>query len=270
MRKKTISLKVLFEQAEPGQDETPIPSERKRIFVLVGPPSVGKSSWIQNTFDEEPYVINRDDIVDNVSSGFGWTYDDMFVSPPPDAEIGETDEKYGTVEPAPSWMTWTKTVFSKVQEANGIVQEQFKNRVSQAPSSGKDIVVDMTNMNAQARKAALSAISGHERRYEKIAVVFEFQGAESAIKKVGARRAAAAQRMGKSKTISDNVFQRMFDSFSNPSKGEGFDQIISVDNREMLNRLANEDSDVEQPKETSMGLSESFTVKRWQKIAGII
>ena len=36
---------------------------RKNIFVLVGPPSVGKSTWIRNHFgDDNPYIINRDDI----------------------------------------------------------------------------------------------------------------------------------------------------------------------------------------------------------------
>ena len=40
-----------------------------RIFVLVGPPSVGKSTWIKNTFrDTIPYVINRDDIVEQVKN----------------------------------------------------------------------------------------------------------------------------------------------------------------------------------------------------------
>ena len=34
--------------------------ERKKIFVLEGPPSVGKSHWIGETFQEEPYIINRE------------------------------------------------------------------------------------------------------------------------------------------------------------------------------------------------------------------
>jgi hypothetical protein len=234
-----IILKEMFEQEnEPTESAT----DKKRIFVLVGPPSVGKSSWIANTFEEEPYVINRDDIVEDVASSYGWTYDDMFVNPPPDAQVGETDPKYGTVEPAPSWMTWAKTVFSKVQEANNRVQTEFKMRVAGAPSSEQDIVVDMTNMNAGARKGALAAISGQEGEYEKIAVVFEFEGAEDAIRNVAARRAEAAQRMGKSKTIPDAAFQRMFASFSRPTESEGFDQIVSVDNRELLNKLANDEA----------------------------
>lgn len=212
------------------------PSKRK-FFVLVGPPSVGKSTWISNTFGAaQPYVINRDDIVDNVASEYGWTYDDMFVTPPPDSEIGAVDEKYGTVEAAPSWMTWTKTVFSKVMEANNKVQQMFQQKVSGIPASKGDVIVDMTNMNAPARSGALKMIGDAD--FEKNAVVFEFEGAEDYIKKVSEKRAEAAKRMGKSKTIPPEAFDRMFKAFSRPTSEEGFDQIVSVDNREMLKKLA--------------------------------
>ena len=213
--------------------------EMKKIFVLVGPPSVGKSTWIKSTFaDNKPYVINRDDLVEEVASEYGWTYDDMFASPPKEAKIGDSDEKYGNVVEPPSWMTWASSVFDKVMEANGKVQQLFTQRVSGAVPSGQDIVVDMTNMNEGARKRALAAIEGSEQDYKKIAVVFDFKGAEQFIKKVAAKRAEAAKRMGKSKTIPDAAFDRMFKSYMDVDASEGFDEIISVDNREMLKKLA--------------------------------
>ena len=80
--------------------------KQKNIFVLVGPPSVGKSYWIKQTFGEEkPYIISRDDIAEQVASTYGWNYDDMFVAPPPDSQIGDSDEKYGNVVKSPPWMT---------------------------------------------------------------------------------------------------------------------------------------------------------------------
>tara|TARA_R100000388_G_C7235694_1_gene157681 strand:+ start:558 stop:1262 length:705 start_codon:yes stop_codon:yes gene_type:complete len=214
--------------------------EMKKIFVLVGPPSVGKSTWIKNTFSEDPYVINRDDLVEQVASEYGWTYDDMFASPPKDAQIGESDEKYGNVVDSPSWMTWQATVFDKVLEANGKVQQMFNERVSGAVPSGQDIVVDMTNMDDRARGRALAAIKGSEENYKKIAVVFDFKGSEEFIKKVAAKRAAAAKRMGKSKTIPDAAFDRMFAAYSDVEPSEGFDEVVNVDNREMLKKLASE------------------------------
>ena len=57
--------------------------EKKKIFVLVGPPAVGKSTWIKSTFQKnDPYIINRDAIVEEVASQMGMTYDDMFSAPP--------------------------------------------------------------------------------------------------------------------------------------------------------------------------------------------
>lgn len=245
-------LNYLFEQIEK--------SDQPKLFVLVGPPSVGKSSWIASTFGENhPYVINRDEIVEQVAGEHGWSYDDLFVTPPANLQIGETDEKYGTVEQAPGWMTWAKTVFSKVMEANNKVQQLFNQKVSGATTANRNVVVDMTNMNAPARKNALKMIGDAD--FEKIAVVFEFEGAEDFIKKVSEKRAEAAKRMGKSKTIPPEAFDRMFKAFSRPTSGEGFDQIISVDNRELLKKLAGESNEQHKEEKSSL-IKESFLFQR--------
>jgi hypothetical protein len=210
------------------EEEEATPSKRK-IVVLVGPPSVGKSTWTKSNFPNA-YIINRDDIVDKVASKHGWTYDDMFASPPADAKVGEEDEKYGKVVESPEWMSWADTVFDKVFKANGEVQNIFGQRVKDAHPSGQDIVVDMTNMNPGSRKGALKAIEGNEDEYTTVAVDFKFAGAEEIIKKMAAKRAEAAKRMGKSKTIPPQAFDRMFKSYQAPSKAEGFDEIINVNN----------------------------------------
>jgi hypothetical protein len=212
----------------------------KKFMVLVGPPSVGKSTWIQNNLPDDVYVINRDDIVEAVAEDYNWTYDDMFAAPPQDAQVGDFDEKYGKVVQSPSYMSWQPLSFDKILEANGIVFNEFNQRVAGAVPSSKDIVVDMTNMNARARSGAMRAVQGHENRYEKIAVVFETEGAEEFIKKVAAKRAAAAKRMGKSKTIPPHVFDRMFSSFQKVEPSEGFDKIVSVDNRQFLRQMGGE------------------------------
>lgn len=248
--------------------------EKRKFFILIGPPSIGKSTWIKNTFgSKKPYVISRDDIVDEVASEHGWTYDDLFVTPPPDAEIGSEDEKYGIVEKAPSWMTWAKTVFSGVAEANDEVQTMFNQVVGGIATIESDVVVDMTNMNAGARKSALKMIGDGD--FEKIAVVFEFEGSEDLIKHVAQKRAEAAKRMGKSKTIPPEAFDRMFKSFGRPTNEEGFDQIVSVDNREALKKIIDDSTPVREEKDKNAAREsrengKNMIVERWQKLAGII
>jgi len=212
----------------------------KKIYVLVGPPSVGKSTWVKQTFkDVEPYIINRDDLAEEVASQYGWTYDDMFITPPQDSVEGDTSDKYGVVVKAPSYMNWPgapKVVYDRVVEANGKVQKLFNERVSGA--KGQDnIVVDMTNMNSGSRKSALKAIEGSESDYQKVAVIFNFKGAEDIIKSVAQKRAEEAKKMGKSKTISAEVMDRMFKNYQEVSPEEGFDEIINQDNTEELKKL---------------------------------
>jgi hypothetical protein len=212
---------------------------QKSLFVLVGPPSVGKSTWMKKAFaGKSPYVINRDDIAASVAKSEGWTYDDMFVSPPKDAQEGDVDEKYGTVVKSPAYMTWQPLSYDKVVEANGKIHDLFTKRVAGAQPSGKDIVVDMTNMNARARKGAQAAIKSEaEGDYKKIAVVFKFEGAEEIIKKVAAKRAKEANERGESKTIPPEAFDRMFKAFQEVDPSEGFDEVISVDNIAALRSL---------------------------------
>lgn len=233
------SIKQLVKESIQRIFEADYSDEKRKMIVLVGPPSVGKSTWIQSNFPNA-YIINRDDIVEKVASSYGWTYDDMFATPPADAQVGDSDEKFGNVVAAPSWMTWAKTVFDKVQEANGKVQQLMNSRVSGAHTSGEDVVVDMTNMNAGSRKSAMKAIEGNEGDYHKVAVDFKFKGAEDVIKKMAEKRAEAAQRMGKSKTIPPAAFDRMFSSYEEPTTAEGFDEVISVDNIESLKKSLNE------------------------------
>ena len=229
----------------------------KKIFVLVGPPSVGKSTWIRDTFgDANPYIINRDVIAEKIAESYGWTYDDMFVDPsliPPneEKEIKLEDgkiqkkphhSKYGFVDPAPSYMKWPgapKQVYSKVMEANGKVFSEHTANVKAAKDSGLDIVVDMTNMSAGARKGALGAIEGREGEYEKIAVDFKYPSPEI-VAAVAEKRNQEQKKLGKSKTIDLELINSMISRYQPPTKDEGFDEIISVDNTELLKRKAEE------------------------------
>ena len=246
-----------------NEDEVPETGQKKKLVVLVGPPSVGKSTWTESNFPNA-YIINRDDIVEKVASKYSWTYDDMFATPPAEAKAGEVDEKYGNVIDSPEWMTWANTVFDKVLTANGEVQNIFTQRVSGAHPSGQDVVVDMTNMNAGSRKGALKAIEGNEDEYTTVAVDFKFEGAQELIKKMAAKRAEAAKRMGKSKTIPPQAFDRMFTSYEAPSNAEGFDEIISVDNIGNLKKALNDKDSVTEDKMSDGDSSNGLNIEHFE------
>jgi len=215
--------------------------EKKKLFVLVGPPAIGKSTWIKKTFEEKPYIISRDDIVDHIAGSMGMTYDDMFASPKAEETLGTENEKYGTVVKSPAFMTWQPLSYSKILEANEKINNLLKDRMRNATKSESDIVVDMTNMTANARKQALKILEGNEHEYEKIAVVFDFKGAEDIVKRMSRKRSDEIKAVGGSKTIPDNVLDRMMSSFQDISPEENFDKVVNVDNRSMLKSIIDED-----------------------------
>jgi len=204
--------------------------DEKKIFILVGPPSVGKSTWIKKYFGaDKPYVISRDDIVEDVAEKMGFTYDDLFEKPNIDAHIGDMHDKYGKVIESPPWMSFTKLSYQKIADANKSVIDLFDERVKNA-SGQKNIVVDMTNIGTISRKNILNKLSPISDGYKKIAVVFNFKGGEDIIKKMAQKRSEEYKSMGKSKTLPPEVIDKMFSNYQEIQNDEGFDEIIHVDN----------------------------------------
>lgn len=230
---------ALSQDREADSPPESAPETKRKIFVLVGPPSSGKGWWIENVFTgSSPYIISRDNVVDEVAKSYGWTYDDMFEAPPKSAKLGDMHEKYGKVVESPAFMTWQPLSYSEVLNANNEVGAKHAANVAAAADSGLDIVVDMTNMSAWSRKNALAPIKGREDEFMKIAVVFPFEGAEEAIMTVSDMRAAALAAAGGSKTIPRDRMQKMMGSFEPPTAAEGFDKIVSYDNRAKIRDIA--------------------------------
>jgi len=162
-----------------------------KLYVLVGPPGVRKSTWVrQNLVD--PHVVSYDSAVDIVREPLGLRYDDV---------AGARGAQFR-------------------KEVEAVHREMQKGAVA----SGKDIVVDMTNMTVASRRRALGVIRGHEDEYEKIAVFFDFLGAEAGVQAAVKKR---AEEEG-DKTLSPEIVQGMMDRFVMPTEGEGFDKIVVV------------------------------------------
>lgn len=172
---------------------------RPKIYVLVGPPGVGKSYWVDRNVDD-PYIINRDQVVDMVRGPLGLKYDDMFGP--------------------------------RGREASKEADRIHRKNKAEAAASGKNIVVDMTNMGTSSRRNALQVIKGRLDDYEKIAVFFDYRGMEQQVRRSIDKRAEQLQ----DKRIRDDILQDMFKRFEMPTREEGFDDIIVVDPSETLNR----------------------------------
>jgi predicted kinase len=180
----------------------------KNLYVLIGPPCTGKSTWIKkNGFISDPdcKIISSDNIVEELVSARGLTYDDFFQS---------QDKN----------LKWKHRV---------LFEEQFKD----IPDY-KNIILDLTNLNVKSRKGIMGKIPDLDERY-KISVVFRFKGREETILKMMEKRSKELEKKGKKKTIPMNVMLSMFSSFEPPQPEEGFDLNIEVDNTDFFIKVLN-------------------------------
>lgn len=106
------------------------------LYMLIGPPGVGKSTWVANQmFDWNNTVIaSTDNYIDRKAAEHGKTYSDVFKS---------------EIDNATSHM-------------NSSIADAVKN--------GYNIIWDQTNISAKARKHKLKLIPDS---YKKIAVFFQ-------------------------------------------------------------------------------------------------
>ena len=218
-------------------------SVRKKIFIMVGPPAIGKSTFIKkiikNYGQNNVQIISRDDIVERISIANSLTYDDLFITPTEvDAnKYPSSGEKefgaFGKVELAPSWMSWTKYVWSNIKKINDLVQSELQTEINNASKNNKmNIIVDMTNMTPEIRKSMLVNFKGNSKYY-KIAIDFGSQLDAEKIQyliKNAEKRNSEHKESGRPKTIGADVINRMIAGFKAPKMNEGFDEIIKIKN----------------------------------------
>lgn len=200
----------------------------KTLFVLIGPPAVGKTTWVQENAPDAT-VVNRDDIVEATAAKHGLSYDEAFVAPPQDAVIGSIvagQEKFGSV--ITSDLSWRELDFSLPQTIHREASEKLAATLAVLALGDRDVVLDMTSMNV-ANRALYIQHFGDD--FHKVAVLFDFQEESSiaAIKQRAARRQEELKKQGRSKSISPEVIDRMISSYEPPSSNEGFAEIVAYD-----------------------------------------
>lgn len=172
---------------------------RRKFYVLVGPQGVGKSYWVASNIID-PYIISYDNAVKAVAAANDVRYSDIAAGKSPQ--------------------------FRKD------IEQAERQQVTNAVASGKDIVVDKTNMSAKSRRNAFKSIRGNESDFDKIAVVFDFRGMEQDVLRSVEMRAAVE---GDKYIPPADVINTM-NRFEMPTYDEGFDDIVVVDPSNALNR----------------------------------
>lgn len=160
----------------------------KRIIILVGPPGVGKSTWVQKEFQDECRVISSDNIIEEVAKSEGKTYNEVF-------------SKYIKAADAMMW-----------QDFDGAVNGDYY-----------PIIVDRTNMSAAARGKFFARLNNFHKGhgYTVEAVVFPMPGTEKLSSEEWNRRLDS--RPGK--TIPNHVLTSMIEHYQPPTLSEGFSKI---------------------------------------------
>lgn len=204
----------------------------KTLYVLIGPPAIGKTSWISR-YAPNAKVISRDDIIERIAHEHGLTYDDAYAAPQEGAKEGDLIrgmEKFGKV--VPSTLNWRPYDFEVCQSIHAQAAKELADASSKYANGESDVVLDMTNMNKENRGLYMPTFKGHK----KVAVVFNFKGDEliNALKKNAQKRSMELAKQGKVKTISGDVIDRMVAAYEAPEATEGFDDIVFYDNSSHL------------------------------------
>ena len=155
-------------------------SEEKKLFILVGTPLSGKSTWIRNNYSDT-IVISRDEIVMDCHGSR--LYNDAF-----------------------------KSVNHK--EVDKILEK----RMTEMGKSNENVIIDMTNMNPKRRIRTLS----YFKKHKKIAIIFPI------LSEIEYERRNNERLLNENKWISTSIINSMIDLYIEPSKEEGFDEIIKL------------------------------------------
>ena len=117
------------------------------LFMLIGVPGSGKSTWIRSR-NHDAVVASTDDKIEAAAAAQGLTYNDVF-----DAEI---------------------------KAANAAMREDVK----QAVKDKRDIIWDQTNLTAKSRRGKLGQVPKH---YERIALYFPTPDGAELERRLGSR-----------------------------------------------------------------------------------
>jgi hypothetical protein len=202
----------------------------KILYVLIGPPASGKSTWIKQNITSKNLdyaIVSRDDIIlQKIHPKYGIGGKELYGTKPPEtAKVGDVDPQHGEVFLSPYS---GKPRYKKYHDINSEL-DTYEQEARKEALSHDVIVVDKLNLSTEQRKDAL-AIVAKNPEYKKVAVVL-YPDLEK-LKAGEEKRAAAIAAQGGQppKKMDPEYLKKKFEEVSAITdellRSEGFDQII--------------------------------------------
>lgn len=188
---------------------------KKEVDILIGVPCSGKSTYSDNNYSDDVFIISRDNIRHELIRKTAFKYSDFFVKP---SQGDEEHHLYGFVTDDDNW--------SNIKYLNRELKERFDRSISQAVSKldhGKRVAVDLTNLTRKER----DDIKSWFKEVEDVkfnAIIFDFKENLDLIKEQNKKRG-----MSEDKFIPNFVIDKMVESFEDISLDENFTEISFVD-----------------------------------------
>lgn len=235
-----------------------IKKENQKVIMLVGLPSTGKTTYIENELGgiDKNFILSNDSVREKIAFKHGFTYDDTFARVPEDLLVGDYldgKESYGPIiEVISPYDKETKIkAFERIWETNKDIASVFEKGKEMANyvynNNLQNIVIDMTNMSINDRERILKDI-GIEKKDVEIINFMPNANIEEFCKDVKALanlRAIELQKEGIYKTIPEEAFDRMLSIYQKPDYSEGFKLITQIDNSILLKEIIKEKSNKE-------------------------
>lgn len=223
---------------------------KKEIYTLVGPASIGKTTFLEKAgFPKDRLcIVSRDEIVARVSEKYNLSFDDLYHFPPHDSTIGtyiSGFEKYGQVIESPFVVKHLHPFsYEYLNSVNAEINYAFYNEFQTAIRNPNIdyIAIDRVHLRRAERNAYFHYLEFDRSAFVTCAVLFNFEDPDAldVIALASEYRTAGMIARGERfRTVKRKVQEDMIKFYEPIIEGE-FDSVIKVNTlpeiREFIHR----------------------------------